>query len=247
MSDLYQSNRKLAETYRQQLQQKIVSIHQAGHSSNKADIDQQKFYLGFKDRAIELVQKETDLLQKECADSDNCHLLLLKQTTLVDTLIQASFYSAIWYFNHQHDQDWTTQSAPIAIVARGGYGREEMYFRSDVDIQIISQSSLNEDVKKTAEEIIQHFEYLFIFQDIFPSSINSCYTENETFERDLDPAKVPEFLALLEHRFVVGNSLVYSEFKSSIKTVSLLYRDEIQKHCLSHDECYEVQNTVFQQ
>ena len=100
MSDLYQSNRKLAETYRQQLQQKIVSIHQAGHSSNNADIDQQKFYLGFKDRAIELVQKETDLLQKECADSDNCHLLLLKQTTLVDTLIQASFYSAIWYFNH---------------------------------------------------------------------------------------------------------------------------------------------------
>ena len=247
MSDLYQSNRKLAETYRQQLQQKIVSIHQAGHSSNNADIDQQKFYLAFKDRAIELVQKETDLLQKECADSDNCHLLLLKQTTLVDTLIQASFYSAIWYFNNQHDQEWTTQSAPIAIVARGGYGREEMYFRSDVDIQIISQSSLSEDVKKTAEEIIQHFEYLFIFQDIFPSSINSCYTENETFERDLDPAKVPEFLALLEHRFIVGNSLVYSEFKSSIKTVSLLYRDEIQKHCLSHDECYEVQNTVFQQ
>ena len=174
MSDLYQSNRKLAETYRHQLQQKIVSLHQAGHSPNNAEIDPQKFYLDFKDRAIELVQKETDLLQKECADSDNCHLLLLKQTALVDTLIQASFYSAVWYFNHQHDQEWTTQSVPIAIVARGGYGREEMYFRSDVDIQIISQSSLSEDDKKTAEEIIRHFEYLFIFQDIFPSSINSC-------------------------------------------------------------------------
>jgi [protein-PII] uridylyltransferase len=247
MSDLYQSNRKLAETYRHQLQQKIVSLHQAGHSPNNAEIDPQKFYLGFKDRAIDLVQKETDLLQKECANSDNCHLLLLKQTALVDTLIQASFYSAVWYFNHQHDQEWTTQSVPIAIVARGGYGREEMYFRSDVDIQIISQSSLSEDDKKTAEEIIRHFEYLFIFQDIFPSSINSCYTENETFERDLDPTKVPEFLALLEHRFVAGNSLVYSEFKSSIKTVSLLYHDEIQNHCLSHDGCYEVQNTVFQQ
>lgn len=247
MSDLYQSNRKLAETYRQQLQQKIITLHQAGQSSSNAEIDPQKFYLDFKNRAIDLVQKETGLLQKECSKSDNCHLLLLKQTALVDTLVQASFYSAVWYFNHQHNQEWTTQSVPIAIVARGGYGREEMYFRSDVDIQIVSQSSLGKSVKNSAEEIIRHFEYLFVFQDIFPSSSNSCYTENETFQRDLDHSKVPEFLALLEHRFVTGNSLVYSEFKSSIKTVSLLYRDEIQKHCLSHGESYEVQNTVFQQ
>ena len=55
MSDLYQSNRKLVETYRQKLQQKIVSLHQARQSSNNSDIDPQKFYLGFKDRAIELV------------------------------------------------------------------------------------------------------------------------------------------------------------------------------------------------
>jgi [protein-PII] uridylyltransferase len=247
MSDLYQANRKLVETYRQQLQQKIVSLHQAGHSSNGSEIDPQKFYLDFKDRAIELVQNETAVLQKECGKSDNCHLLLLKQTALVDTLVQASFYSAVWYFNHQNNKEWTTHSVPIAIVARGGYGREEMYFRSDVDIQIVSQSSLSEEDKKTAEEIIRHFEYLFIFQDIFPASSNSCYTENETFERDLDPDKVSEFMALLEHRFVAGNTLVYGEFKSSIKTVSLLYREEIQKHCLSHEGCYEVQNTVFQQ
>jgi [protein-PII] uridylyltransferase len=247
MSDLYQSNRKLVETYRQQLQQKLVSLHQAGHSSNGSEIDPQKFYLDFKDQAIDLVQNETTLLQKECDNSDNCHLLLLKQATLVDTLVQASFYSAVWYFNHQNNQEWTTHSVPIAIVARGGYGREEMYFRSDVDIQIVSQSALSEEDKNTAEEIIRHFEYLFIFQDIFPASSNSCYTENETFERDLDPANVSEFMALLEHRFVAGNSLVYGEFKSSIKTVSLLYREEIQKHCLSHEGCYEVHNTVFQQ
>ncbi len=247
MSDLYQSNRKHAETYRHQLQQKVVSLHQARQSSDNGEIDSQKFYLDFKDRAIDLVHKETDLLQKECTKSDNCHLLLLKQTALVDTLVQASFYSAVWYFNHQNNRKWTTQSVPIAIVARGGYSREEMYFQSDVDIQIVSQSSLSENNKKTAEEIIRHFEYLFVFQDIFPYSSNACYTENETFERDLDPSRVPEFLALLEHRFVAGNSLVYNEFKSSIKTVSLLYHDEIQKHCLSHEGCYQVQNTVFQQ
>lgn len=247
MSDLYQSNRKHAETYRCELQQKVVSLHQAGQSSDNGEIDPQKFYLDFKYRALDLVHKETDLLQKECTKSDNCHLLLLKQTALVDTLVQASLYSAVWYFNHQNNREWTTQSVPIAIVARGGYGREEMYFQSDVDIQIVSQSSLGENDKKTAKEIIRHFEYLFVFQDIFPSSSNACYIENETFKRDIDPSRVPEFLALLEHRFVAGNSLVYNEFKNSIKTVSLLYHDEIQKHCLSHEGCYQVQNTVFQQ
>ena len=247
MSDLYQSNRKLVETYRQQLQQKFISLHQEVQSPDNTEVDTQKFYLDFKDRAIDLVQKETDLLQTECATSDNCHLLLLKQTALVDTLVQASFYSAVWYFNHLNSQHWTTQTIPIAIVARGGYGREEMYFRSDLDIQIVSQSSLNEQDKKTAEQVIRHFEYLFIFQDIFPSSSNACYTDNDTLQKDLDPAQFSNFMALLEHRFVTGNALVYSEFKSSIKTVSLMHRDEIQKHCLSHDGCYEVQNTVFQQ
>ena len=247
MSDVYQTNREFAETYKQQLQQKIVALHQAGQIPDNADVDPQKFYLDFKDRAIAMVQQETALLQKECAQSDNCHLLLLKQTALVDTLVQASFHSAVWYFNHQNDQKFTTQTVPIAIVARGGYGREEMYFLSDVDIQIILKSSLSENEKNSAEEIIRHFEYLFIFQDIFTASINSCYTDNETFSQELNPDKVPEFLALLEHRFVTGNSLVYGEFKSSIKTVSLIYHDEILKHCLSHEGCYQVHNTVFQQ
>ena len=245
MSDLYQANRKSLEIYRQQLQQKIVSLHQEIHHNK--NIDPQKFYLGFKDLAKEVVQKEREQLQEECSQSENSHLLLLKQTALVDTLVQASFYSAVWYFNHQNNYGRTTHSVPIAIIGRGGYGREEMYFRSDVDIQIVSQPSINEDDKKATEEIIRHFNYLFIFQDIFPASINVCYTENKTFEKDLDPSKASDFIALLEHRFVAGNDLVYSEFKSSIKTINLLHQDEIQKHFLSHENYYEVQNTVFQQ
>ena len=80
MSDLYQSNRKLAEIYRHQLQQRLVILNQIEHVPSNAVVDQQKFYLDFKDRAIDLVHKETELLQDECAKSDNCHLLLLKQT-----------------------------------------------------------------------------------------------------------------------------------------------------------------------
>jgi len=247
MNELYLANRNLSESYRQTLQEKISSLDQSIFFSGETDINPQKYYLDFKDRALELVHHETELLQKECLQSDNCHLILLKQTVLVDTVVQAAFASALRIFNHQHHQDLTQETAPLAILARGGYGREEMYFRSDVDIQIVAQSSLKDEEKKRAEEIIRHFEYLFIFQDIFPASGNSCYTENESFENDLNPENVAQFLALLEHRFVTGNIFVYKEFKSSVKTVSLMNQEEIIKHCLSHGGYYEVQNTVFKQ
>jgi glutamine synthetase adenylyltransferase len=149
MNELYLANRNLSESYRQTLQEKISSLDQSIFFSGETDINPQKYYLDFKDRALELVHHETELLQKECLQSDNCHLILLKQTVLVDTVVQAAFASALRIFNHQHHQDLTQETAPLAILARGGYGREEMYFRSDVDIQIVAQSSLKDEEKKT--------------------------------------------------------------------------------------------------
>lgn len=247
MNELYLANRNLAETYRQTLQEKKSTLHPSETFSGETDINPQKYYLDFKDRALRLLHNETELLKKECLQSDNSHLILLKQTALVDTIVQAAFTSALWFFNRHNKQDLDEETAPLAILARGGYGREEMYFRSDVDIQIVSQASLEDEKKKWAEEIIGHFEYLFIFQDIFPASGNFCYTENESFEKDLSQENITQFFALLEHRFVTGNIFAYKEFKSSIKTVSLMHRDKIIKHCLSHGGYYEVQNTVFKQ
>ncbi len=247
MNELYLANRNLSETYRQTLKEKASSLDQSNLFSDEADINPQKYYLDFKYRALEFVNHETELLKKECLISESSHLILLKQTALVDTIVQAAFTSALCFFNRQNNQDLEKETVPLAILARGGYGREEMYFRSDVDIQIVSQSSLDNEEKKCAEEIIRHFEYLFTFQDIFPSSGNSCYTENEFIEKDLNAENIPQFLALLEHRFVTGNIFAYKEFKSSVKTVSLIHHDEIIKHCLSHGDHYEVQNTVFQQ
>jgi [protein-PII] uridylyltransferase len=247
MNELYLANRNLAEAYRQTLQAKNSTLHPAETFSGESNINPQKYYLDFKDRALRFVHNETELLKKECLQSDNSHLTLLKQTALVDTIVQAAFGAALWFFNQQNKQDLTVETTPLAILARGGYGREEMYFRSDVDIQIVSQASLIDEKKKWNEEIIGHFEYLFIFQDIFPASGNSCYSENESFEKDLNQENISQFLALLEHRFVTGNILVYTEFKSSIKKINLIHQEKITKHCLSYGDYYEVQNTVFKQ
>jgi len=247
MNELYLANRNLSEAYRQKLQETTSALDQSIAFSGSDDINPQQYYLDFKNRAVEFAFKETELLKKECLNSDNSHLILLKQTVLVDTIVQKAFTSALWLFNKKNGADLSQEQVPLAILARGGYGREEMYFRSDTDIQIVSKSSLEDSKKKWAEEIIRHFEYLFIFQDIFPTHSNSCYTEMETFEKDLNAENVAQFLALLEHRFVTGNIFVYKEFKSSVKTVQLMHQNEIVKHFLHHGNYYEVQNTVFKQ
>ena len=247
MNELYLANRNLSEAYRQKLQETTSALDQSISFLGDDDINPQQYYLDFKNRAVGFVLKETELLKRECLNSDNSHLILLKQTVLVDTIVQEAFTSALWLFNKINGADLIQEQVPLAILARGGYGREEMYFRSDADIQIVSKSSLEDSKKKWTEEIIRHFEYLFIFQDIFPTHSNSCYTEMETFEKNLNAENVAQFLALLEHRFVTGNIFVYKEFKSSVKTAQLMHQNEITKHFSHHGNYYEVQNTVFKQ
>ena len=247
MNELYSANRNISESYRNKLQKKIFTLDQSKVFADQAEINPQTYYLDFKNRALDFVLKETEILKKECLKSDNSHLILLNQTALVDTIVQAAFCSALWFFNKKNRQELTPETVPIALLGYGGYGREEMYFRSNVGIQIVSQDSLNDEEKKSAEEVIRHFEYLFVFQNIFPTSTISCYTENESFGKELIEKNIMQFISLLEHRFITGNILVYKKFKSSIKTLILLHQEEVTKHFLSQGGFYEVQNTVFKQ
>ena len=166
MNDLYLANRNLSESYRQTLQGEKSALHPSQTFSGETDINPQKYYLDFKDRALRFVHNKTELLKKECLQSENSHLILLKQTALVDTIVQAAFTSAIWFFNQQNKKDFAEETVPLSILARGGYGREEMYFRSDVDIQIVSQSSLEEEKKngqKKSSAILNTFLFFRIF------------------------------------------------------------------------------------
>ncbi len=105
MNELYLANRNLSEAYRQKLQEITSSLDQSSAFSNGSDINPQKYYLDFKNRAVEFVCKETELLKKECLNSDNSHLILLKQTVLVDIIVQEAYASALWLFNNKNSQD----------------------------------------------------------------------------------------------------------------------------------------------
>ena len=247
MNDFFQSNRAISGRYQSQVQQKFLPILAPDSYSDADKSDPQKLYLEFKKRTLILVDEETKKLQEEILKSNNCHLLLLKRTALVDTVVRGALQIAVWFHNSQTNQDLEVKEIPVAIVGRGGYGREELNFRSDVDLQIVSKSSPDKNQLELAQGIIKHFEYLFVFQDIFLTASSSCYSETTGMEEELNSDNLPDFFSMMEHRFIAGNPAVYAEFASSIKTVSLMHQDEILKYCFKHKIYYDVQNTVFQQ
>ncbi|MFQ5444635.1 MAG: HD domain-containing protein, partial [Nitrospinales bacterium] len=234
-------------TFRAKLKEKIDPFISPELFAGTGEIDLQKFYLEFKKRISGFVVKETDGLKKELRYTFNSHLLLLKYTALVDTVLQTSFKTVLQLYNRIHQKQIREQDVPIAIIARGGYGREEMYFCSDVDIQIVSKPIKAQENPEQVQEILKYFEYLFIHQDIFPTASSATFTETSIEEEEFDTKNITTLISLLEHRFVAGNASVYNEFKSSIRTTSLLHMEDIIKECMTHRTYYEVQNTVFQQ
>ncbi len=247
MIEFYQSNRNIRDRYVSELRPKILAVTGLQSLADAEKSDPQKFYLAFKRKILNIVNSETEKLQKEILKSDNCHLLLLKRTALVDAVVEAGFRTAVWLYNQLNQTALSESEVPVAIVARGGYGRQEMYFRSDVDLQIVSKFSAENTESELARGIIKHFEYLFVFQDIFPTASSSCYSEASILEQEFLSDKLSDLFSLMEHRFIAGNPLVYAELKSSIKTISLIHKEELLKYCFRHRTYYEVQNTVFQQ
>ena len=247
MSEFFQYNRRISEKYRSELQKTVSGLIQPEHLIENDPPSPQQFYLKFKNQIANFVKQEIGKIQDEIHQSDNFYLLLLKQTALGDTVVQASFQTALWFYNHTKNQTLKDNEVLVAIVACGGYGREEMYFLSDVDIQIVTHPATDEGQAETFREIVQHFEYLFTFQDLLPARSSSRHSETVLQDKEMAPENPEEFVTLMEHRLVTGNPVVYAEFASAIKTASLLHKESIINQCARFKTYYEVQNTVFQQ
>ena len=247
MTDLYQSNRTQTEKYRRQLQEKFAPLIQLEVLPAFDAAHPQTFYLDFKRKITPWIENETERQKKELEHSDNSHLLLLKRTALVDTVLEASYRTALGLFNLGRETPLKENEIPVAVVARGGYGREEMYFSSDVDIQMVLSSQASDADKENGHQVIHYFEYLFVYQNIFPTASSSGFSEIDSEDQAFDDVILPSFHSLLEHRLVVGHPGVYNELKSSVKTASLIHKEKILKECFKHKTYFEIQNTVFKQ
>ncbi len=246
MHNIYKTNRTFSQGYVENITRRIEEIIQPADFTPSQEIDPQKFYLEFKNRILNIINDEIENLKNELAQSDNSHLVLLKFTALVDASLNAAFKSAVWLANRLNGTDVALNDIPISIAACGGYGREEMYFRSDVDILIISRSVADKKVNQFASKALKNFEYIFIHQEIFKTKTYIIHNkEGEDFEFDF--SKLAWLCSVIDCRLVCGNFLAFTEFKSAVKTAVLLNKNLVLDYCKSHGGYFEVQNTVFSQ
>ncbi len=247
MSDLYVSNRIQAEAIRKELFARLGDLFTLEDLLGFDPTDTQSFYLQFKKYVQDFVEKETAEAQAEALVSDNSHLLLLKRTVLVDVVLERAFCLALDFYNHSHNTSLKPNNLPVAIVARSGYGREELSFGSDVSIKIVFRETAGVENLNAATQVIKDFEYLFVYQDIFRTVARSGNSLLDTDGQALDDATMSSLFSLLEHRFVTGNEIVYQEFASSIQTAGLLHKEKLISYCDRFKELYGIHNTVFKQ
>ncbi len=246
MHNIYKTNRTFSQGYVENIKRRIDEIIQPADFAPSQEIEPQRFYLEFKNRILNIVNAEIEDLKNELAQSDNSHLILLKFTALVDASLTAAFKSAIWLANRLNETDIVLRDIPVSIAACGGYGREEMYFRSDVDILIISRSVSDEKINQFTSKVLENFEYIFIHQEIFKTKTHIIQNEEGT-DFEFDFSKPAWLCSIIDCRLVCGNFLAFTEFKSAVKTAVLLNKNPILDYCKSHESYFEVQNTVFSQ
>ena len=115
------------------------------------------------------------------------------------------------------------QSEPLALIAVGGYGREEMFPLSDLDILILSETALD-DVQlgnKQEEKITQLIQFLWDCRFEVGHSVRSveqCITEGRS---DISIAT-----NLLESRFLDGNKTLFEQLENAIKSPDFWRRED---------------------
>ncbi len=129
---------------------------------------------------------------------------------------------------------------PYAILALGGYGREEQCIYSDIDLLLLFEKNIPKDAEALIREVIYPLWDIGLDVSYATRSVKDCIHIAET---------EPEALtAMLDARFVCGVSLLYSNLmdqmykkiilKRSRKVISWLVDTNSERHRRFGDSTY---------
>ncbi|WP_454064446.1 [protein-PII] uridylyltransferase [Candidatus Nitrospira salsa] len=124
-------------------------------------------------------------------------------TDLVDEQLISRYRNLI----HHAGQDAVTDVPQCCLVAVGGYGRRELAPHSDIDVMVLSDALSNSQAVLDLSKGLFHHLWDLGFQ--VGHSVRSIAEALSLAGEDL-PAKT----ALMESRFLAGNSVVFQDFQN---------------------------------
>ncbi len=113
-------------------------------------------------------------------------------------------------------------SVPIALVALGSYGREQLCVHSDIDLMIVYKQTPGYNVKEIIEKI------LYIAWD---AGFQLGHRVHETSELlEVARSDITIKTALMESRFIIGSNFIWMETQ---KELSYIRRDDPKSYVLA--------------
>ena len=130
------------------------------------------------------------------SNRNNIEKLLYLKTQIVDSILIEA-----WIENK-------LDKYPITLVAVGGYGREEVFPYSDIDILIIYNSKIDKNFKHCISSFIAKIWDYKLQLSHSVRKINECLKESKS--------DISSETNMLESRYIFGNKEIYSSFKNKI-------------------------------
>jgi [protein-PII] uridylyltransferase len=137
---------------------------------------------------------ERQKIKEQFMASDDALAMLSAYSHVVDILLEALFTACL-----------QGKSAPVALAAVGGYGREELFPYSDIDILFLY------DEKGANEAAIVAEFVLYILWDLGLKVGQSHRSVSETI--NLAKSDVTIRTNLLDSRFLIGQQAIYKQFR----------------------------------
>ena len=134
---------------------------------------------------------------------------LLKHTKKIDTLLKLIFKIA----QREMFGDYAPMknAIPIALVALGSYGREQLCVYSDIDLMIVYKEIPGYNSKEMIEKM------LYILWDTGLKLGHRVHTVEELF--DVSRTDITIKTALIESRFIEGSHFIWTETQNAIAQI----------------------------
>ena len=141
---------------------------------------------------------------------------LVKHTKKIDSILKLVYKVALR--SMFGDYAPMKNSIPLALVALGSYGREQLCVHSDIDLMIVYKEIPGYNTKEMIEKI------LYILWDTGLKLGHRVHTVEELFE--VSKTDITIKTALIESRFIEGSHFIWTDTQNAI---SKIRRDNIQE------------------
>ncbi len=141
---------------------------------------------------------------------------LVKHTNKIDSILKLIYKVA--HRSMFGDYAPMKNSIPIALVALGSYGREQLCVHSDIDLMLVYKDIPGYNSKEMIEKI------LYILWDTGLKLGHRVHTVEELFE--VSRTDITIKTALIESRFIEGSHFIWTETQNAITQIR---HDDVEK------------------